>query len=167
MLGTMNRSKLPLFATLHALREFERRHLPFLRTLEDCDLVCEIGYRQARGRPLTLKELMLLGLGSVPTMQRRLRRLRQLKVIVQYRCATDRRAVELVLSPKVVKTIGLCEDLLRPAGSAGVPYPGAASAPAAAPAPRTGARRKDTAPAPGTAAPGAPGAPRDASAPRN
>jgi DNA-binding MarR family transcriptional regulator len=113
----MNRSKLPLFATLRALREFERRHLPFLQTLEDCDLVREIGYRQARGRPLTLKELMLLGLGSVSTMQRRLRRLRELKVIVQYRCATDRRAVALVLAPKVVKTIGLCEDLLRPAAA--------------------------------------------------
>ena len=113
----MNRSKLPLFETLRALREFERRHLPFLQTLEDCDLVREVGYRQAKGRPLTLKELMLLGLGSVPTMQRRLRRLRQLKVIVQYRCATDRRAVELVLSPKVVKTIGLCENLLKPAAA--------------------------------------------------
>ena len=160
--GVMNRSRLPLFATLRALREFERRHLPFLQTLEDCDLVREIGYRQAAGRPITLKELMLLGLGSVPTTQRRLRRLRQLKVVVQYRCVTDRRAVELVLSPKVVKTIGLCEDLLRPAGSADAPYRGAASAPGAAPALRTAARRKGTAPAPGTGAPAAPGEPRDA-----
>jgi DNA-binding MarR family transcriptional regulator len=75
--------------------------------------VREIGYRQAAGRPITLSELMLLGIASVPTIQRRLRRLRELGVVLQRRCRDDRRAVELLLAPKVIRAIAGCEELLR------------------------------------------------------
>ena len=64
-----------LFAKLRALREFERRHLKQLSTVEDLDLVCEIGFHQEKGQPLSIKQLYLLNLASVATIQRRLRRL--------------------------------------------------------------------------------------------
>ena len=67
-----------LFAKLRALREFERRHLKQLSTVEDLDLVCEIGFHQEKGQPLSIKQLYLLNLASVATIQRRLRRLRPL-----------------------------------------------------------------------------------------
>ena len=89
-----------VFERLRALTAFEKQHLPELRTLEDHHLIHEIGYHQAKGRPLTLKQLFLLDAGSIATVQRRLRRLKQLGVIAQRRSPTDRRAVELTLSPK-------------------------------------------------------------------
>lgn len=157
----MGQSKLPLFTTLRAMRDFERRELPFLETREDQDLVSEIGYRQAARRPATLKALMLLGAGSVATVQRRLRRLRELRVIEQRRCAHDRRAVEIVLAPKVLKSFARYEDLLRRGAAAGAPYRGAASAPAPARARKSAARRRGKAPEHETAAPTAPGEPRN------
>ena len=54
-------------------RPFERRHLKQLSTVEDLDLVCEIGFHQEQGQPLSIKQLYLLNLASVATIQRRLR----------------------------------------------------------------------------------------------
>ena len=113
---------LSVFQRLKALREFERDELAFVGTLEDRELICEIGLHQALGAPLTVKQVFLLGLGSVPTMQRRLGRLRRLGVIQQRRAEADRRSVELMLTPKVLKALGGYDALL--------------AAPAAAPARR-------------------------------
>lgn len=92
------------FAKLRAVRLFERAHLGALKKVEDFDLVREIGYHQEKGTPLTMKMLFLLDLGSVATIQRHLRRLRKMGLIVQKQWAKDRRAVELFLSPKLLKT---------------------------------------------------------------
>ncbi len=107
---------LSTFESLKALREFERSQLTFLKTLEDRDLVCEIGLRQALGQPLTVKQIFLLGLASVPTVQRRLTRLRRLGVIQQRRSDGDRRSLEVTLTPKALKAIGGYSDFFRPAG---------------------------------------------------
>jgi hypothetical protein len=88
-----------VFARMRALSEFVRRELPFLRTIEDHDLVWEIGHYQALGAPLTLKQLLLVGVGSVATVQRRLQRLKRLDVVHQSRSQTDRRVFELTLNP--------------------------------------------------------------------
>lgn len=101
----MNRTSEAVLQALRALRDYERRELPFVQTLEDYALVVEIGYRQASRQPITLKELLLLGLASVPTLQRRLRRLRALGVVVQRRCEHDRREVELLLGAEAMKAI--------------------------------------------------------------
>ena len=90
---------------VRALRDFERQHLGFLKTMEDYNLVREIGYHQAEGKPLTLKQLFLLDVGSVATVQRRLRRLRQLGVVQQHRSKVDGRAVEFTLAPKALKLL--------------------------------------------------------------
>jgi DNA-binding MarR family transcriptional regulator len=92
-----------VFERLRALKEFEKQHLKALATLEDYDLVREIGYHHELGTPLSLKQLFLLDVGSLATVQRRLRRLRQLGVIQQRRSQGDRRAVELLVSPRYVK----------------------------------------------------------------
>jgi hypothetical protein len=91
--------------SLCELRAFERRHLPFVRTLEERDLICAIGQAQAAGKPLTMKEAFLLGLGSVATVQRRLRHLKRHGAIQQKPCEHDRRVVELLLAPKLLKAI--------------------------------------------------------------
>lgn len=108
----MSRVSQAVLQTLRALRDYERRALPFVQTLEDYALLVEIGYRQASRRPVTLKELMLLGLTSVPTLQRRLRRLRQLGVVEQRRCEHDRREIELLLAARVMKAIDGCDGPL-------------------------------------------------------
>lgn len=101
-----------VFLRLKALREFERRNLPFLRTGEDYDLVCAIGLHQGQGKPLTVKQLFMLGLGSVPTVQRRLANLRRAGVVQQRRCEHDRRSVEVLISPKALKAFAEYEEFL-------------------------------------------------------
>lgn len=103
---------LTVFQRLKALREFERGELAFARTFEDRELVFEIGLHQALGTPLTVKQVFLLGLGSVPTMQRRLARLRRLGVIQRRRADGDRRSVELLLAPNVLESLGRYGSLL-------------------------------------------------------
>ena len=102
-----------VFERLRALRIFEKQHLGFLRTIEDHNLVREIGYHQAEGKSLTLKQLFLLDVGSVATVQRRLRRLKQLGIIHQRRSTLDGRAVEFTLTPRCVKAFEKYDALLR------------------------------------------------------
>ena len=102
-----------VFERLRALRIFEKQQLGFLRTIEDHNLVREIGYHQAEGKPLTLKQLFLLDVGSVATVQRRLRRLKELGVVHQHRSTSDGRAVELTLSAKCLKLFERYEALFR------------------------------------------------------
>lgn len=88
---------------LHALREFESQY--HLNTLEDHRLIGEIGYYQAKGTPLQLKQVFLLGLGSITTIQRRLRRLKALGLVEHRRKASDGRAVDVILSPKCIRIL--------------------------------------------------------------
>ena len=92
-----------LFERLRAMRTFERQHLEFFSTGEDYYLVGEIGYHQAKGQPLTLKQLFLLDIGSVATIQRRLRRLKARGMVRHRRAKRDRRSVELTLTPKCLR----------------------------------------------------------------
>lgn len=101
-----------IFEKLRALRGFEKQHLDFLSTVEDHHLLGEIGYHQAKGKPLTLKQLFLLDVGSVATVQRRLRRLRELGLVQHRRAASDRRAVELTLSPKCARIFAKYDVLM-------------------------------------------------------
>ena len=100
------------FEKLRALRAFERQYLDFFSTVEDHHLIGEIGYHQAKGKPLTLKQLFLLDVGSVATVQRRLRRLKEFGLVQHRRAASDRRAVELTLSPKCVRIFAKYDALM-------------------------------------------------------
>ena len=97
---------------LRAYRTFERRHFDSTKTVEDRDLLVEIGYHAMHGRPLNQKRLLLLGVGSAATVQRRLRRLLELGAIRQQRCRHDRRSVELDLSPKLIAAFAKYGELL-------------------------------------------------------
>lgn len=108
-----SRPALALFGTLRAFRAFEKRHLHFARTMEDRDLVQEIGYHQEMGRPLSQKALFLLDIGSVATVQRRLRRLHHLGIIHRQRAERDRRLMEFTLTPKVLAVFERYGELLK------------------------------------------------------
>ncbi len=95
------RPAVKIFEKLRSLRAFEREQLEFLETLEDFDLVKEIGYHQEAGLPLTLKLLFLQNIGSVATIQRRLRRLKRLGVVQQRRSDDDKRNIELTVNPEI------------------------------------------------------------------
>ena len=105
------------FQALKELHEFRRQHLPFLKTVEDVELVREIGLHQVRGRPLTLKTLFLQGIGSVATVQRRLTRLKRLGVIQQSRAIHDKRILHLAIAPHVWAIYRRMGRLMRKAWS--------------------------------------------------
>src|SRR5207237_1290712 len=84
-------SSLRIFKRLTQLSQFRRRHLSFIQTLEDLDLVREIGLHQSQRDPLTLKVLFLKGIASVATVQRRLSRLKRLGVVCQSKVEHDNR----------------------------------------------------------------------------
>jgi hypothetical protein len=92
------------FKVLRDLHDYRRRHLPFLRTIEDVELVREIGLHQSLDRPLTLKVLFAMNIASVATVQRRLSRLKRLGAVQQSRADYDRRILELTVSPQVLRT---------------------------------------------------------------
>ena len=91
-----------VFKRLKNVSDYRRRHLPFLRTLEDVDLVREIGFHQEAGNPLSLKVLFQQGISSVATVQRRLSRLKRLGIVLQSRADHDGRILKLTLSPKTI-----------------------------------------------------------------
>ena len=102
-----------VFARLRAQRAFEKRHLPFLQTIVDFDLVVEIGYHAARGKPLALKQLYHLGIGAVATIERRLARLKRLGVVEHRRSIEDARHRELTLSEKLRRAFAQYDALLH------------------------------------------------------
>jgi DNA-binding MarR family transcriptional regulator len=87
-----------LFAGLRRMRELERKHLPFARSLVEFDLIIEIGYHEERGKPLTFKHLLTLGLCARTTLNRRLNVLVEQGVLVRTRSENDGRAVVLGVS---------------------------------------------------------------------
>lgn len=102
-----------IFSALRAIREFERAELPFIRTIEDLDLVREIGFHQEAGKPLTLKALYTLRIGAVATIQRRLSELKKLGVVEQVLIERDRRSFALRLSAPTFKAYERYLALLR------------------------------------------------------
>jgi DNA-binding MarR family transcriptional regulator len=97
---------------MRSLAELRSRHLPFLESLEDYDLVQEIAHHQAAGVAVTLKQLLLAGIGSAATVQRRLGRLKRLGVVRHKPSRDDRRSVVLSLSPACMKAFRKLADLM-------------------------------------------------------
>ena len=118
---------MPEFERMRALRAFENQHLLFLKTRGHHHLIVEIGHQQAVGKPLTLKQLFLLNIGSVATIQRHLRKLKELGLVQHQRAADDRRAVELTLTPKCLRIFAKYDTLMdsKPPARNGTPGLGA------------------------------------------
>jgi DNA-binding MarR family transcriptional regulator len=101
-----------VFERMRALRAFENQHLLFLKTGGHHHLISEIGHQQALGKPLTLKQLFMLDIGSVATIQRHLSKLKELGLVQHQRVADDRRAVELTLTPKCLRIFAKYDTLM-------------------------------------------------------
>jgi len=102
-----------IFERMRAFRALENQHIPILKTELDRHLIGEIGYHQAKGRPVSVNQLFLLNIGSIATIQRHLRRLRELGAVQHRRAASDRRTVELTLSPKCARIFTKYDSLIR------------------------------------------------------
>ena len=109
----MRRNHLKVFEKLRNLRGIQRERLSLLTTLADIDIIREIGFYQERETPITLKLLSLKNIGSSATVQRRLRRLKRLGLVLQKRSRHDRRNVELSVSPEVRNIYRTKELLFR------------------------------------------------------
>ena len=101
------------FNSLKAASDFRRHHMSYLQTLEDMDLVQEIGIYQVRKHPITLRLLFTKGFASVATVQRRLNRLKRLGAVEQERSTHDKRVVHLSLSRPVLQNFVKLGRLLR------------------------------------------------------
>ncbi len=86
-------------------REFERKHLAFVDSLEDLDLIWTIGYAQESGHPVGLKELVLAEFGAASTVQRRLNRLRARGAIFQTASEDDARRVKFFLTQETIQRL--------------------------------------------------------------
>jgi DNA-binding MarR family transcriptional regulator len=95
-----------LFTGLKQIREFERRQLPFLRSVVDFDIVVEIGYAEEQEQPLTLKQLFLMNLSSRTTVRRKLARLIDQGIITRRKHASDHRASVLTVPASSVRLLG-------------------------------------------------------------
>jgi len=94
-----------LFTGLKKIREFERRHLPFLRSIVDFDIVIEIGYAEEQTQPLTVKQLFLLNISSRTTVRRKLAALIEQGIVIRRKHANDHRTSLLIVSRSGVKLL--------------------------------------------------------------
>lgn len=94
-----------LFTGLKKIREFERRQLPFLRSVIDWDIVIEIGYAEEQGQPLTLKQLLLLNICSRTTVHRKLAMLIGQGIVIRRKHVDDHRASLLMIASASVKLL--------------------------------------------------------------
>jgi DNA-binding MarR family transcriptional regulator len=95
-----------LFTGLRQIREFERRQLPFHRSVVDFDIVVEIGYAEEQEQPLTLKQLFLMNLSSRTTVRRKLAKLIEQGIVTRRKQASDHRASVLTVPASSVKLLG-------------------------------------------------------------
>src|SRR5271166_5611522 len=93
-----------IFEKLNTIRAYQRAHLQFLESLEDYDIVCEIGAAQEAGKFMTAKQLLLCDLGAPATLRRRLERMVKMGIITKRRNLHDGRMAELRLASDVLKS---------------------------------------------------------------
>ena len=93
-----------MFQQLRRLQAFEQTHFPYVQSPLDSVLIAEIGYHQERGRPLTIKGLLLLNLGAPATVRRRMQRLVGLGLIHKRPVSHDARICHLEIDSMVRTT---------------------------------------------------------------
>ncbi len=72
--------------------------LPGLRTYKDFDITVEIGFHQENGKPISLKQLLLLEVASAATVRRHLANLIKDGTVIRHVSKDDRRSVHYTLS---------------------------------------------------------------------
>lgn len=88
-------------------------HLPGLKSHKEFEIAVEVGYHQAKGMPLTLKQLMLLGIAPAATTRRCVSRLVQAGALHKVVPPNDHRATQLLLSPGLMEAFDHCLHSLR------------------------------------------------------
>jgi hypothetical protein len=99
------------FEAIRKRRAFHRRHFQFLKTVVDFDITCEIGYSQLMGRPLCVKQLLLLNLAPAVSVVRHLDKLCRANVVTRTPSRNDRRVHELRVVPGVLLLYAAYADL--------------------------------------------------------
>lgn len=113
-----------VFARLKKIREFTRASLPGVSSIEDFDIVLEIGASQESGQPMNPKRLALLEIASPATVNRRLNRLVELGIIIKQVSQRDGRLIELRIAPDIVQIYRAYARLLQRPGKAKTFYVG-------------------------------------------
>lgn len=93
-----------MFQRLRRLQAFERKYLANIQSPLDSVLIAEIGHYEERGRPLTIKGLLLLKLGAPATVRRRMQRLVGLGLVHKRRVSHDGRIWHLEIDSAVRNT---------------------------------------------------------------
>ena len=111
-------------ATFKKLKEIKSvlNQIPGIKTYKDFDILIEVGFHQELGDPLTLKQLLLLGIASEATVRRYLGRLVRAGMVEKFESVGDHRYVMLQLSAATVRTLtnhlsNLAEHLVKHAAS--------------------------------------------------
>ena len=87
------------------IRVYEKRCFPWIRSIEDRDLIAIIGaHQQESARGISCKQLYLAGIAPVATIQRRLARLIKLGIIHKRRSDSDARVFYIALSASAQKS---------------------------------------------------------------
>lgn len=78
---------------------------PGIKTYKELDILIEVGYHQEMDTPLTVKQLLSLGIASQATVRRHLDQLIQSGMVTKGILVNDHRAVILLLSPSTIKAM--------------------------------------------------------------
>jgi DNA-binding MarR family transcriptional regulator len=87
--------------------------LPGLKSHTDFDITVEIGYHESMGKPLTLKNLLLLNIASQATIRRHLQRLINDGMVVKHIQMNDQRTVYYTLAGKAHESFRQCVNQLK------------------------------------------------------
>ena len=78
---------------------------PGIKTYKELDILIEIGYHQETDCPLTIKQLLSLGIASDATVRRQLSQLILSGMVVKGEMVSDHRAVILLLSDETIENM--------------------------------------------------------------
>ena len=98
------------FRKLKAVRTL-LSHLPGRKSykdFKDFDITIEIGFHQEKGKPLSLKQLLLLEVASVATVRRHLARLIKAGTVIRHVSQDDHRSIHFTLSKTVISSMDHC-----------------------------------------------------------
>ena len=87
--------------------------LPGLKTYKDFDIAIEIGHHEKIGKPLSLKQLLLLDVGAPSTVQRHLNKLIKNGFVIKGAHPKNQRIVQFTLSEKAHKSFISCYKQLQ------------------------------------------------------
>jgi hypothetical protein len=79
--------------------------MPAIKSCKDFDITIEIGYYQENGKPLSLKQLLLLKIASDATVRRHITRLVRTGAVIRHISKDDRRSIHLTLSKSVINSL--------------------------------------------------------------